>query len=410
MNPTPSPLPARSAILTLLLAVLERLQGWLVFLSQLLSSNGRKRMRARRPWHVRIRGKQPMRVRREDVERLLQRQTALKDLDRLATLAGTFHTPESDFFADSAQVEALIRRVLKENPPWLFLSRVLQGGEEGGEAHSAEIVYREQETREVQELTLFVPEEVWRDKPLASLTLHPARLLSEVWQARLLDQVLPPSLLLDRQQRGEILIPVRQKQRQRLEFLPEQRRFEAVVRKLVPIPIETEGGSGRGGQLLYFLLDSSASMRGLHATLALTVLACVLRANMGQRDTHYLFRHFADEVWPPVLELPLQAKTVQEKDRLFDTILATNFNGSATYVNDALSIVLTDIANLRREERLEAALLLVTDGRSEIMPSTHLRFQEAHIKVHTVMVVPERNPSLEALSETFTTLNIAPMA
>ncbi len=400
--------PPRSGGLALLLALLERLQAWFVFLSSLFSAKGRSRVRARRPWQVRIRGRQPVRIRREDVERLLQQQQALKDLDRIAALAGTFRTPESDFFADPQQVEALIRRLLHENPPWLYVSRVLRGGEQGGEAHSAEVVYREQVIREMQEVTLFVPDEVWRDKPLASLTMQPARNLSEIWQARMLDQVLPPSLLLDRQQRGEILIPVRRKQRQRLEFLPEQRRVEQVVRTLVPIPIETENGSGRGGQLLYFLLDSSASMRGRHATLAMTVLACVLRANMGQRDTRYLFRHFAEEVWPPILELPLQATTVQEKDRLFDTILATNFNGAATYINDALAVVLADIENLRRQESLDASLLLVTDGRSEILPSTRLRFQEAQVKVHTVMVVPESNPTLAALSETFTTLDIAP--
>ncbi|MCW3097032.1 MAG: hypothetical protein JWL77_2650 [Chthonomonadaceae bacterium] len=403
-----APQPPLSPPLTLLLALLDRLQSWLVFLNQLLSANGRRRLRARRPWQIRVRGKQQMRIRREDVERLLQRQQALKDLEKIAALAGTFRMPESDFFADPAQVEALIRRLLKENPPWLYLSRVLSGGEQGAEAHSTEVIYREQETREMQDVTLFVPEESWRDKPLASLTLQPTRNLNEVWQARLLDQVLPPSLLLDRHQRGEILIPVRQKQRQRLEFQPEQRSIEQVVRRLVPIPIETESGSGRGGQLLYFLLDSSASMRGRHATLAMTVIACVLRANMGQRDTRYLFRHFADEVWPAVMELPLQARTVPEKDRLFDTILATNFNGTATHVNDALAIALSDITKLRREETLEAALLLVTDGRSEILPSTQLRYQEARVKVHTVMVVPERNPSLEALSETFTTLDIAP--
>ena len=405
MRPSISP---RSKAPALLFALLEKLLAWFGFLAELLSTNGRRRVRARRPWQVRIRGKQNVRLRGEDVERLLQRQKDLKDLDRIAALSGTFRTRESDFFAAPVQVEALIRRLLRENPPWLYLSRVLRGGEPGAEAVSAEVIYREQVVREMQEVTLFVPDEVWRDKPLASLTMQPARNLSEIRQARLLDQVLPPSLLLDRQQRGEILIPVRRQQRQRLEFLPEQRRFEQVVRRLVPIPIETESGSGRGGQLLYFLLDSSASMRGRHATLAMTVIACVLRANMGQRDTRYLFRHFAEEVWPPVLELPLQAETVQEKDRLFDTILAVNFNGSATYVNDALAVVLTDIANLRREESLDAAVLLVTDGRSEILPSTDLRFQEARIKVHTVMVIPERNPSLEALSATFTTLDITP--
>ncbi|MCW3052524.1 MAG: von Willebrand factor type domain [Chthonomonadales bacterium] len=405
-----APQPSPTGSLSILLALLDKLLAFLTFLSQLLSANGRKRVRARRPWQIRIRGKQQMRLRRDDVERLIQRQQALKDLDKIAALSGSFRTPESSFFADPVQIEALIRRLLKENPPWLYLSRVLSGGEQGGGTHSSEMIYREQETREMQEVTLFIPDEVWRDKPLASLTMQPTRNLNEVWQARMLDQILPPTLLLDRHQRGEILIPVRQKQRQRLEFLPEQRSFEQIIRKQIPIPIETESGSGRGGQLLYFLLDSSASMRGQHATLAMTVIACVLRANMGQRDTRYLFRHFSDEVWPPVLELPLQARTVQEKDRLFDTILTTNFNGIATHVNDALSIVLSDIAKLRREENLDAGVLLVTDGRSEIMPSTQQRFLEAHVLVHSVMVVPERNPSLEAFSETFTTLDITPPA
>lgn len=404
MSATPSPQSGATAIL---LALLDRLLTLLSLLSELLTPQGRRRVRARRPWQIRIRGKQAVRLRRDDVERLLQRQQSLKDLDRIAALSGSFRAPESDFFADPRQIEALIRRLLKENPPWLYLNRVLSGGERSGGAHSTEVIYREQVSREMQEVTLFVPDEIWRDKPLSSLTMRPARNMSEVWQARLLDQVLPPTLLLDRQQRGEILIPVRQKPRQRLEFQPEQRQLEQIVRRQVPIPIETESGSGRGGQLLYFLLDSSASMRGKHAVLAMSVIACVLRANMGQRDTRYLFRHFAEEVWPPVMELPLQAHTVPEKDRLFDTILATNFNGAATFVNDALGIALSDITKLRHDENLEAALLLVTDGRSEILPSTQLRFQEAQVKVHTVMVVPERNPSLEAFSETFTTLDIA---
>jgi len=231
-----------------------------------------------------------------------------------------------------------------------------------------------------------------------------------VWQARLLDQILPPEVLVDRMTRGEVLIPIRNARRQRLEFRGEERRIETVVRKQIPIPIEMEQPSGKGGQLLYFLLDGSASMRGKSGTLALAVITAVVRANMGRGDCRYLFRCYSnqDDLWPPEMELPLQARTVAEKDALLDTIFRTNFNGAATHVNHALVVAATDIENLRRTENLEASILLVTDGLAEIMESTRTRLHGARIKVHTVMMTPERNDSMDALSESFTALNINP--
>ncbi len=395
--------------LGLLVYLLEWLKGWLALLARIAATSGRHRARKLRPWHLRIGTQsQPVALRKEQVNRLLQRHHDLKDVEKIAALSARFRTPEGNFFADPVHVERLMRRILEENPPWLYVGRVLAGGEEGGETHSQEFIWREQVVREVQDVTLFVPDESWRDQPLSSMTLRPARTLQEVWQARLLDQILPPEILVDKRNRGEILIPIRQGTRQRLEFRPEQRRLEVTVRKPVPIPIEMEGGSGRGGQLLYILLDYSASMQGKSATLAMAVIAAALRANMGQRDTRYLFRRYAEEMWPRVVERPVQARTLAEKDALLDTILSTNFNGAATHVNDALNVAVTDIQNLRREEQLEATLLLVTDGRAEILESTRLRLLEAMVKVHTVMVMPERNPSLEALSESFTALDISP--
>ena len=281
---------------------------------------------------------------------------------------------------------------------------------ETGEDAPQEVVWRERVTREIQDVTLFVPSETWRDQPLASLTLRPARHLSEMRQASLLDQILPPTLLIDRLSRGEILIPHRNRTRQRLDFEAQARQIETVVSKPVAVPIETEGASGTGGQLLYILLDFSASMQGKSATLALSVITATLRANMGRRDARYLFRRYAQEadLWPREVEPPLQARSVAEKDALLDTILATNFNGGATHVNHALNIAVTDIENLRREENLEATLLLVTDGRAEMLESTALRLRTANVKVHTVMVTPEPNPGLAGLSESFTALDIRP--
>ena len=151
-------------------------------------------------------------------------------------------------------------------------------------------------------------------------------------------------------------------------------------------------------------------MQGKSATLALAVIAAVLRANMGQRNTRYLFRRYADmeEMWPRIVEAPVQAHSLEEKDSLLDTIFATNFSGSATHVNDALNVAVTDIENLRREEHLDAMLLLVTDGRAAIMESTGKRLQQAQVKMHTVMVTPEQNPDLAAISASFTALDIRP--
>lgn len=399
---TSRPLPQWIRVLQ---SLLELLCAWLALLNN--ATPFTRRFGRLRPWHLRI-GRRPAPLPPAEVDRLLQRHRDLKDIDRLAAIAGAFRMPESDFFADPQQVERLIRRILEENPPWLYLSRVLPGGEQGNEAHSQEFLWREQEVREMQEVTLFVPDDTWRDQPLASRTLRPATRLSEAWQARLLEQVLPPQVLLDRVYRHEVLIPNRQTMRRRLEFRAEKRRMEVLVRRSVPIPIDIEGGSGKGGQLLYILLDYSASMQGKSATLALAVIAAVLRANMGQAQTRYLFRRYAswEEIWPRIVEPPVQACTLAEKDALLDTIFATNFNGGATHVNDALQVAVQDIENLRREENLDATLLLVTDGKATIMEGTQSRLRAARVIMHTVMVTPETNPELIGISNSFTVMDI----
>ncbi len=389
--------------------MLDWLRAWLDFMSRVRGAARTAGKRSPKPWHIHI-GKKSRHIdlTQSDVDRLLQRHRDLKDMDKIAAMSARFHVPEADFFADPAQVEKLIRRLLDANPPWLYVSRVLSGGDTGGEAQSSDVLYREQETLETRNTTLFIPDDNWRDRPLASLTMRPARHLGEVWQARMLDQILPPELLLDRCCRGEIMVPVRNDRRQRLDFQAIQRPLEVVVRKQVPVPIEAEGDNGQGGQLLYILLDFSSSMRGKSATLAMAVISAALRANMGRRDARYLFRRFAekDELWPRAVELPVQARTLVEKDTLLDTILATNFNGTATNVNDALDIAVSDINTLKREEQLEPSILLVTDGQAEILESTHLKLRAAGVKVHTVMVTPDKNPGLQSISESFTALNI----
>jgi hypothetical protein len=390
------------------LSWLRVVAAWLAFLAEIGSLLGSRRRQAR-PWRIKIgRRTQAVPLTAAEVSRLLQRQKDLKDLDRIADAAARFKLPESDFFADPAQIERLIQRILQENPPWLYVSRTVAGSDDGGDAEDQEFLWREQETREVQDVTLFFPDDNWRDLPLASMTMRPVKHLGEVWQARLLDQVLPPEVLLDRINRGDVLIPVRNDRRQQLEFRSEQRRMEVPVHKRVPIAIACSGSAGQGGQLLYVLLDSSASMRGGSATLALAAISAALRANLGQRSARYLFRRYAEQerIWPSVVEPPLQARTLEEKDKLLDVICATNFNGGATHVNHALDVAISDVQTLRRAEQLDASILLVTDGRAEMLESTGLRLRATGVKLHTVMVAPEPNPSLAAISESFTILDM----
>ncbi len=383
----------------------EVLKAWLILLSEMFSAKQKRRQL--RPWHIRI-GKQsqPAKLSPSDIDKLLQRHRDLQDVGKLATVAANFRLPESDFFTNKNQAERLMRYLLEQNPPWLHISKVLAGGEQGNTSQGQEVLMREQTMREVQQVTLFVPGETWRDLPLSSLTMRPAKGIYEVWQGRMLDQVLPPEVLVDRCSKGEILIPIRHNVKQRLDFERIERPMTLEVRKPVAIPIDMEGSDGKGGQLLYILLDYSASMQGKSAVLALAVIMATLRANMGQRETRYLFRRFAEEMVPAIVKPPLQASSLAEKDTLLDTILATNFNGTATGINDAIKVAVQDIEHLRQHENLEASILLVTDGIAHILESTELSVRKERVKIHTVMVQPQPNSELADLSESFSVLDI----
>jgi hypothetical protein len=378
-------------------------------LALILKGGGKHRRRKPRPWHIFLSAEGLTDTPPPDaqIEKMMDRHQALGDFKNLAEFASQFRLPESDFFGDPAQVERLTYRLLRENPPWMHLNRVLDGGEAGSESHSQEVLYREQEVHVWEEAELFFPDDTWKDRPLASHTMRPAKGLEEVWQARLLDQVMPPRVIVDKWTRGEIMVPIRNPNKLRLDFRKEIRRVETVRKQQMPIPIESESGAGKGGQLLYILLDFSASMRGSGAVVAMAVITAAMRSNMGQTGTRYLYRRYAqkEQMWPERLDHPLIASTLQQKDALLATIMKTNFNGSATDVNDALTIASQDIEALRTEGGPDAEILLVTDGRAEMLESTRLTLLKARVKVHTVMVVPEPNPELEKLSASFTALD-----
>ncbi len=381
---------------------------WLTLFAEMGKALNRKRLHQARPWQIKIKPRHGLAKQKPpQLDSLMNLHRSLDDFEKISSHARDFHSRESDFFADKKNVEEFIRCLIEKNPPWLYISRPLSGGEHGEEEQADEVLWREREVVSNEEVELFIPDESWRDLPLSSMTLRPTHTFDEVWRARLLDQILPAEVLVDRHNRGEILIPIHNFAHQRLEFRLERRNMELTIRKPVPISIPSEGGSGTGGQLLYILLDSSASMQGKSAVLAMAVIAAVIRANMGQKDTFYLFRSYAEELWPKQVAPPFVARSLQEKDALLDIILSINFNGVATHVNAALDVAVEDILHLKRDEHRDAGLLLVTDGRAEILESTRLRLRRAEVKLHTVMVTREYNPGLEAISESYTSLDIS---
>ncbi len=402
-EPIAKPAGGLRPLLQLLRALLALLRAWIL---PLLGVRKRKRTR---PWQIRIERKTTAAALSDaDANDLLQRHRDLQDCEQISGLAQSYRLPESDFFGDPHQVEKLMRSLIAQNPPWLFVGKTQAGEGLTGASVSREFLLREQITREWQNVTLYIPSDEWRDLPLSSLTLRPTKTVNEVWKARLMDQILPPEVMLDRHSRGEISIPDRERKHQRLEFETTQRKMEMVTRKPVPVPIEMTGDSGAESQFLYVLLDYSASMRGKSAVLAMAVISAVLRANLGDREARYIYRRFAvaGEMYPNLLLPPFQAKTLEEKDALLTEILKTNFNGEATHVNDALKSALQDIESLRNEERIDADVLLVTDGAAEIFGNTQELLEAHHVKLHTVMVTSQPNPSLEAISESFTALDI----
>ena len=170
---------------------------WLTLFSEIGKSLNRKRLRQARPWQIKIKPRfgQP-KQKLPAVESLINLHRSLDDFEKIAAHARDFHTRESDFFADRRKVEDFIRCLIERNPPWLYVSRPLSGGEQGADEQSEEILWREQEVVSLEEVELFIPDDSWRDLPLSSMTMRPTHTFDEVWHARLLDQILPPEVLV----------------------------------------------------------------------------------------------------------------------------------------------------------------------------------------------------------------------
>lgn len=363
-------------------------------------------------WYFRINGK-PAQERLDPgrVGRYLARCEKLGDPEALERFAQGGVSSEPDFYPSRETVLELIRQILSAWPPFLDLGQSFP--EESPVPHPAryECIKKRKKVLVTKAEVLLVPQtrkEVYRrDVPPGNQGLRPARSLSELRRARLLDQVLPLPLQMERLTRGELMVVDYVDLRCWTELVPQEHLITREEERETEVWVELDNPEARNRHFLfYILLDRSASMRGRGATLALSALAATLRAQMDFPAVYFL-RTFAETVDPPSWEPPRRASTLQEREALFEWCFTINFNGYNTRTASALEVAVRDITSARgKDPSLEKAyILLITDGRSVIWEHTQRLIQDLKIPLHTVLVSRERARDLECISSSFTVLD-----
>ncbi len=384
----------------------QRLREWV--LKPLLSPFLLHRSR----WYFRING-EPARERLDPgrVGRYLARCEKLGDPETLERFAQGGLGSEPDFYPSRETVLELMRRILSAWPPFLDLGQPFPEESSAPPPVRYEVIKKRKKVLVTEAEVLLVPQtqrEVHRKEvPPGNQSLRPARSLGELRRARLLDQVLPLPLQVERLTRGELMVVDYVDLRCWTEFVPQERLITREEERETEVWVELDNPEVQNRYfLLYILLDRSASMRGRGATLALSALAATLRAQMDFPAVYYL-RTFAETVDPPSWEPPRRASTLQEREALFEWCFTINFNGYNTRTASALEVAVRDMTLAQgKDPSLEKAyILLITDGRSVIWEHTQRLIQDLKIPLHTVLVSREKARDLERISSSFTVLD-----
>src|SRR5437879_10783679 len=101
---------------------------------------------------------------------------------------------------------------------------------------------------------------------------------------------------------------------------------------LCPLP---QANSSEPKRIIYFLVDTSQSMRGPLAVLTASIVRAVVLANLG-RPCVYFARTFAEDVDPPVNQPPREARLTAERIGIADWVLSQSFGGMDTRLMHAL--------------------------------------------------------------------------
>jgi hypothetical protein len=356
---------------------------------------------------MRLRG--PARVAAEEMERieeLLSLQDALGDWKALSGLGDRSREADSTFHLEPEAVMALCRRLLELNLPFLDLGGVVA---EGAAGERVEVVERMTPAIVHETTTILCPEVTttesrWRD---GELSYRPADALSDLFRLPLHERALPPALLMDLLLKGELFVPGKA-HRPRLEFIPQE--VLLPVLRLVPTPIVfhlPQSDSSEQKRIVYFLIDTSQSMRGPLAVLSAAIVRAVLLAGLGHPRV-YFARAFGEDVDPPADLPPRQARETEERLELADWVMGENFGGSETRLMFALMTCLEDIQHAREQpgqEELHAAeVILISDGRSTVLPYVQDEVRRSGVQLHVVSLGSHRNSDLEAVAGTFTVI------
>jgi hypothetical protein len=378
--------------------IMERL------LRLLVRGSGRQRGR----WGV-FRLRVPVRVAPKEAERiehLLSMQDALGDWKALSELGDRTRAVDSTFHLDPEEVAALCRRVLELNLPFLDLGGVMP---EGGQGERVEVVERMMPAIVHEKATLLFPEVTtvesrWRH---GELSYRPADALADLYRLPLHERALPPALLLELLLKGELYVPGRG-HRPEVEFVP--REVMLPQERLVPQPVVCrlpQADSSEPKRIVYFLVDTSQSMRGPLAVLSAAIVRAVLLANLG-RPRVYFTRAFAADVEPAADLPPREARSTAERIALADWVIDQSFSGPETRMMQALSICLRDIRQACQERELSdlhaAEVILISDSRSTILPFLQEEVRKSGIQLHVVALGSFRNPDLEAIAATYSAI------
>jgi hypothetical protein len=394
------------------------------FLERLIRNSGRHRGHRWGVFRIRV----PGRVSRETAERieaLLDLQEALGDWKVLSAVGDRSHGPETVFHIDPDEANVISRRVLELGLPFLDLGGVVP---EGGQGARVEVVERLMPRIVEEPATILCPEVTtvesrWRD---GELSYRPAEALQDLYRLPLHERVLPPALLLDLLMKGDLYVPGKT-HRSRVEFTP--REVILAQERLMPTPVLChlpQADSDEPKRIVYFLVDTSQSMRGPLAVLAAAIVRAVILANLGRPRVYYA-RTFAVEVDPPREQPPRQARSTTERIELGDWILGQSFGGNETRLMQAIMTCLADIRRTRQEPGqvehpprskdgscggtlfdrgdLEAAeVILISDGRSTVLPYVQEEVRQSGIQLHVVALGSYHNSDLEAIAATYSAI------
>jgi hypothetical protein len=356
---------------------------------------------------LRLRG--PARVAAEDMERieqLLALQDALGDWKALSGLGDRSREVESTFHLEPDEVTALCRRLLELKLPFLDLGGVVA---EGSAGERVEVVERLTPTLVHERTPILCPEVTtiesrWRD---GELSYRPADALSDLYRLPLHERALPPALLMELLLKGDLFVPGKA-HRPRLEFISKE--VLLPVQRLVPTPIIChlpQSDSSEQKRIVYFLIDTSQSMRGPLAVLSAAIVRAVLLAGLG-RPRVYFARTFGEDVDPPANLPPRQARSTEERIGLADWVMDESFGGSETRLMFAVMTCLHDIQQAHEQagqDELHAAeVILISDGRSTVLPYIQDEVRRSGVQLHVVSLGSHRNSDLEAVAATFTVI------